>query len=94
MSPKTDDVVMEDVADSGKKDAAKAKKDDKKNKAAADVDDLSEEDKQLKDELDLCVQRLTENDAKLYPSALGKALFVSFNGHAMTPKSTIRSQRT
>lgn len=33
-------------------------------------EDLSDEDRQLKDELLLCVQRLTENDTKLYKPAL------------------------
>lgn len=33
-------------------------------------EELSEEDKQLKEELELCVQRLKENDTKLYKSAM------------------------
>lgn len=35
-----------------------------------DKNELSEEDKQLQDELNLCVERLTENDENLYLSAL------------------------
>ena len=31
---------------------------------------MSDEDKKLKEELELCVERLTENDAKLYTQAL------------------------
>lgn len=46
-------------------------KDADKNKAkVVEDEDLSDEDKQLKDELLLCVQRLTENDEKLYKPAL------------------------
>lgn len=39
-------------------------------KAAAEIEDLTEEDKQLKDELLLCVERLKENNPNLYKPAL------------------------
>ncbi|CAG9770682.1 unnamed protein product [Ceutorhynchus assimilis] len=41
-----------------------------KKEAEEDKNELSEEDKQLQDELNLCVERLTENDENLYLSAL------------------------
>lgn len=57
--------------DAVEKDSSEKKDgEDEEKKFSIDVDDLSEEDKKLKDELDLCVERLKEDDAKLYPSAL------------------------
>ena len=44
--------------------------DDKATKEVVKEEELSEEDKQLKDELELCVTRLQENDASLYSGAL------------------------
>ena len=41
-----------------------------KKKEEPKEEELSEEDKQLKEELDLCVTRLQENDVGLYPGAL------------------------
>merc|ERR1719158_177977 len=44
---------------------------EKSGKVDKDVEeDLSEEDKKLKEELELCVTRLQESDEKLYPGAL------------------------
>ena len=42
----------------------------KKDEKALAEEELSDEDKKLKEELELCVERLTENDAKLYTQAL------------------------
>jgi len=69
MAPKSE---SESVAASAsnkeeKKDKEKSEKDKKKEE---EEEDLSDEDKQLKDELELCVSRLDENDAKLYGMAL------------------------
>ena len=47
--------------DSDKEKSDKAEK-DKVEPMVVDDDDLSEEDKQLKEELELCVQRLKEDD--------------------------------
>ena len=60
---------------SPKSDATEAKAPEvEKEKKAADTkskeEELSEEDRLLKEELDLCVTRLMENDANLYPAAL------------------------
>ncbi|KAF7287448.1 regulatory particle non-ATPase 1 [Rhynchophorus ferrugineus] len=41
-----------------------------KKETEEDKNELSDEDKQLQDELNLCVERLTENDENLYLSAL------------------------
>jgi 26S proteasome regulatory subunit N1 len=71
MAPKTaEDAASKDKAgekDSNKKLEAKGK--GKKGFEAIE-EELSEEDKQLKEELELCVERLKEDDAKLYPLAL------------------------
>lgn len=70
MAPKTGDAVVEKPKDN--KEAAAAEKKEGKDKdadAAAD-EELSEEDKQLKEDLELCVERLKENDEKLYSGAL------------------------
>ncbi|RNA39420.1 26S proteasome non-ATPase regulatory subunit 2 [Brachionus plicatilis] len=62
-------MVTEKSKEIGQK--SEVKKDGEKNKAKiVEDEDLSDEDKQLKDELLLCVQRLTENDEKLYKPAL------------------------
>ncbi|UJR33872.1 hypothetical protein I4U23_021293 [Adineta vaga] len=45
-------------------------KDDSKKPIEIKEEDLSEEDKQLKEELELCVERLKENDKNLYRPAL------------------------
>ncbi len=47
-------------------------KPEKGSKAAPskDEEELSEEDQKLKDELEVCVARLTEDDSKLWPAAL------------------------
>ncbi|XP_066158811.1 26S proteasome non-ATPase regulatory subunit 2 [Euwallacea fornicatus] len=45
-------------------------KTEKKKDTEEEKNELSEEDKQLQDELNLCVERLTENDQNLYLSAL------------------------
>jgi 26S proteasome regulatory subunit N1 len=45
-------------------------KDDGKKPVEVKDEDLSEEDKQLKEELELCVERLKENDTNLYRPAL------------------------
>ena len=44
--------------------------DKKKDEKAAAEEELSDEDLKLKEELELCVERLTENDEKLYSAAL------------------------
>jgi 26S proteasome regulatory subunit N1 len=45
-------------------------KDDGKKPSEVKEEDLSEEDKQLKEELELCIERLKENDIHLYRPAL------------------------
>ena len=72
MAPKTGDAAVEKPKDNKEAAAADKKEDmevDKKD-AAAEEEDLSEEDKQLKEDLELCVERLKENDAKLYSVSL------------------------
>ncbi|XP_060516372.1 26S proteasome non-ATPase regulatory subunit 2 [Cylas formicarius] len=49
---------------------AEAPKVDPKKETEDDKSELSEEDKQLQDELNLCVERLQENDESLYLAAL------------------------
>ncbi len=74
MSPKS-----EESASAPAKSAAKDAKEDSNKKETKEgggkkdepvEEELSEEDKKLKEELELCVERLKENDAKLYPAAL------------------------
>jgi 26S proteasome regulatory subunit N1 len=69
MSPKSgeDAVVAEDKKG---KDKPKGEGADAGKPAAAEDEDLSEEDIKLKEELGLCVSRLKEDDARLYQSAL------------------------
>ena len=73
MAPKTGDAAVEKPKDN-KEPMETDKKDEKESKdkkdAAAEEEDLSEEDKVLKEDLELCVERLKENDAKLYSVAL------------------------
>jgi len=69
MAPKSDETV---VAPSTSKEEPKKKKkltkeEEEKKKAE---EDLSEEDKQLKEELELCVTRLTETQENLWANAL------------------------
>lgn len=52
------------------KDGAKDEKSPGEKAKESKEEELSEEDKQLKEELDLCVTRLQENDATLYSGAL------------------------
>lgn len=66
MSPKSEETATKG-AEEAKKDAP-AGKDGKKEEPKEE--ELSEEDKQLKEELELCVTRLQENDRNLYPGAL------------------------
>ena len=64
MSPKTDETIGNSKnAPSG----AEGEKTDKEKvgKAEKEPEDLSEEDKKLKDELELCVTRLQESDEKV-----------------------------
>jgi len=65
MSPKSD--VLE--AKAPEKEERKALAADGKSKEAKE-EELSEEDRILKEELDLCVTRLKENDVNLYSAAL------------------------
>jgi len=65
MSPKSD--VLE--AKAPEKEEKKALAADGKSKEAKE-EELSEEDRILKEELDLCVTRLKENDVNLYSAAL------------------------
>jgi len=72
MAPKAEDTV---AASTSEKEEKKDKKLTAKEKAELkkkeeEEEDLSEEDKQLKDELELCVTRLDEADANLYSLAL------------------------
>jgi len=69
MSPKSDEVTSKP----SEKDASKDKdapKEGSKKKEEPKEEELSEEDKQLKEELDLCVTRLQEDNATLYSGAL------------------------
>lgn len=69
MSPKSDDPV--DKTKPGVAEAEGEKNKEKASKTEKDAEeDLSEEDKKLKEELELCVTRLQEPDEKLYPGAL------------------------
>ncbi|KAK3353044.1 armadillo-type protein [Lasiosphaeria hispida] len=63
----TDKKEDEAQKDSAAQPAANGKKDDDK---ADSSEDLSEEDQQLKNELDMLVERLTESDTSLYKPAL------------------------
>lgn len=65
MSPKTDETIgnSKNEAPSG----AEGEKTDKEKvgKTEKEPEDLSEEDKKLKEELELCVTRLQESDEKV-----------------------------
>jgi len=70
MSPKSGEDAKAKPAEDSKKDGADSK--DAKNTKKGDLkeEELSEEDKQLKEELELCVTRLQEDDKTLYAGAL------------------------
>jgi 26S proteasome regulatory subunit N1 len=70
MSPKTDETVQKAKPEAP---GAEGEKTDKEKPAKSDKnaeEDLSEEDKKLKEELELCVTRLQEPDQKLHAGAL------------------------
>ena len=71
MSPKSESgpAATDNKKPDDKTKDAKDEKDGVKKMVFA-PEELSEEDKQLKEELELCVQRLKENDTKLYKSAM------------------------
>ena len=65
MSPKTDETIEKSKPDASGPEGEKMDK-EKSGKTDKDVEeDLSEEDKKLKDELELCVTRLQEPDEKV-----------------------------
>ena len=65
MSPKTDETIEKSKPDASGLEGEKKDK-EKSGKTDKDVEeDLSEEDKKLKEELELCVTRLQESDAKV-----------------------------
>ena len=72
MAPKTGDAAVEKPKDNKEQPMETDKKEEKEKgkDAAAEEEELSEEDKVLKEDLELCVERLKENDAKLYSTAL------------------------
>merc|ERR1711899_687308 len=71
MSPKSGETTTAKPADDSKKDAADSKDTKKESKKdETKEEELSEEDKQLKEELELCVTRLQEDDKSLYAGAL------------------------
>jgi 26S proteasome regulatory subunit N1 len=79
------------AADKGKAKAADPPKDSKpaadgkKDDAKLNSEELSEEDQQLKNELDMLVERLTESDASLYKPALeAMATFIKTSTSSMT----------
>jgi len=67
MAPKAEDTVVAPTKDEPKKSKKLTKEELEKKK---EEEDLSDEDKQLKEELELCVQRLTESQADLWGNAL------------------------
>jgi len=67
MAPKAEDIVVAPTKDEPKKGKKLTKEELEKKK---EEEDLSDEDKQLKEELELCVQRLTESQADLWGNAL------------------------
>jgi len=69
MAPKSESESVAASA-SNKEEKKDKEKSEKEKKKEEEEEDLSDEDKQLKDELELCVSRLDENDAKLYGMAL------------------------
>jgi len=67
MAPKAEDTVVAPTKDEPKKSKKLTKEELEKKK---EEEDLSDEDKQLKEELELCVTRLTESQADLWGNAL------------------------
>ena len=71
MSPKSGETATAKPADDSKKDSADSKDTKKESKKdETKEEELSEEDKQLKEELELCVTRLQEDDKSLYAGKL------------------------
>ena len=70
MAPKTGDAAVDKPKDNKEQPMETDKKEEKGKDAAIEEEELSEEDKVLKEDLELCVERLKENDAKLYSTAL------------------------
>ena len=71
MSPKSGETTTAKPADDSKKDSADSKDTKKESKKdETKEEELSEEDKQLKEELELCVTRLQEDDKSLYAGKL------------------------
>jgi 26S proteasome regulatory subunit N1 len=67
MAPKSEEAAGAEKKNGAKDDADKKKK---KEDLPPAEEDLSEEDKQLKEDLELCLTRLGEDDDKLYAGAL------------------------
>jgi len=67
MAPKAEDTVVAPAKEEPKKNKKLTKEELEKKK---EEEDLSDEDKQLKEELELCVTRLTESQADLWGNAL------------------------
>merc|ERR1719445_1983288 len=67
MAPKSEEVPVANKEEEKKKPKKLTKEELEKKR---EEDELSDEDKQLKEELELCVTRLTEGDDKLWSSAL------------------------
>jgi len=70
MSPKSTETNEAAGKDAKAEKTAPSASDKKKDDKAAAEEELSDEDKKLKEELEICVERLTENDEKLYSPAL------------------------
>ena len=70
MSPKSGETSAAKATDESKKDSTTTKEEKNGKKEESKEEELSEEDKQLKEELELCVTRLQEDDKTLYPGAL------------------------
>ena len=69
MSPKSEEPTSK-PSEQGTSKGEEASKEGSKKKEEPKEEELSEEDKQLKEELDLCVTRLQEENATLYSGAL------------------------
>ena len=65
MSPKTDETVEKVTSDAPGAEGEKADKEKHTKSDKNAEEDLSEEDKKLKEELELCVTRLQEPDQKV-----------------------------
>lgn len=88
MSPKSEETTSKPAQKDASKDEGSAKEASKKKEEPKE-EELSEEDKQLKEELELCVTRLQENDASLYSGALEslrKLIRVSTTSMTSVPK--------